>query len=368
MKTLARDARLSGLRWLTLKGDRVSVFNDLGRLCAAEIQAVQEAMPEREGLLKWRTSSEGKRSYEHLLSAAERDYPDVLSEIIAMAGGAGLDAEDLFLANIRGDIGSYDGTGCTDLVWRRGRSFVAHNEDGAPAVGASLMFLSLHIDGEQPVAAQWYPGFIPSNAFAATSGNLVWGINHLPISKPGTGAGRHFVARQLQRTQSLEEAIDFLHARPMAGGFSFNFGELDSGKVAVVESAAGQIAVHRPHEEDPFSWHTNHIRRLPQTLAAESQNESPHAATAQLGLVSESMDRGRFLASLHLPEGEPGADWFLNILTGHELPDGVLRSARNGDPLATLCTTVTDLDARTILVKGHGSEPQTITVDELLAG
>lgn len=367
MNTLMRDTQLSGLRWLTLRGTRQAVFNDLGKLCAREIEAVQAGMPEREGLRKWRDSPAGMRRYQNLLSTAEDAYPDELAELNAMAAGAGLDAEDLFLANIRGDIGFYDGTGCTDLLWRRERSFVAHNEDGAPAVGADLMFLTLHIDGEQPVAVQWYPGFIASNAFAAT-GNLVWGINHLPVSRPGDGAGRHFVARRLQQAQSLAEAVNFLQTHPIAGGFSFNLGELNTGHVAVVESAAGQSAVHYPVAEDPFAWHTNHLRQLPQALASDTPNESPHGTTAQLGQTSESMARGDFLSSIQLPVGEPNADWFLNILTGHELPNGVLRTARNDDPLTTLCTTITDLESGTILVKGIGAAPQHIMVDHLLNG
>lgn len=368
MQTLIKDAKLSGLRWLTFRGERRAVFNDLGRLFAVEIRSVQDAMPERLGLLKWRESRNGIRRYKHLLSVAEQTYPDVLAELESMAQGAGLDPDYLFLANIRGDIGSYDGTGCTDLVWSRERSFVAHNEDAAPAVGADLMFLSLHIEGEQPVAVQWYPGFIPSNAFAATAGNLVWGINHLPISAPGPGAGRHFAARQLQQAQSLEEAIDLLRTHPIAGGFSFNIGELKTGNVAVIESAAGQIAVHRLDAEQPFAWHTNHLRSLPQRLSAGTKNEEPHGATAQLGHISESLARGDFLASVRLPVDEPGTDWFLKLLTGKELPEGVLRTARNEDPLATLCTTITDLDAGTILVKGVGAEPETIAVEDLIAG
>ena len=288
-----------------------------------------------------------------------------------MADGAGADMGDLFLANIRGDIGSKDGTGCTDLVWRRGKSFVAHNEDGAPAVGADLMFLSLDIDGEPPVTAQWYPGFIPSNAFAATAGGLVWGINHLPISKPGNGAGRHFVARHLQRTQSIEEAIEFLQTHPIAGGFSFNVGELETGKVATVESAAGKVAVHHPTIDDPFTWHTNHIRMLPKDLQSDTHEESPvtpHGTTAQLGQSGESMARGKYLTSLQPPAQEPSNQWFLDILTTHELPNGVLRTARDDDSLATLCTTVTDLSLGTVLVKGIGSEPESITIADLIAG
>lgn len=368
MKTLARDTRLSGLRWLTFKGSRREVFSDLGRLCAAEIQAVQAAMPEREGLRRWRDSPEGTARYDRLLATVQSKFADELNELEAMAHGAGVDVEDLFLANIRGDIGSHDGTGCTDLVWRRKTSFVAHNEDGAPGVGSDLMFLSLHIDNEQPVGVQWYPGFVPSNAFAATASGLIWGINHLPISHPGEGAGRHFVARALQRATSLDEAVEFLESTPMAGGFNFNIGQVRTGDIAVVEAAADLTAVHRPHHGDPFAWHTNHILRLPEELASGTQAEVLDGTTAQLGQISESKARGDFLTSLPLPEMEPDAGWFAGLLSGAELPEGVLRTARGTDPLATLCTTVADLQTGCILVRGSSDQPDTLNIEDLVAG
>ncbi|MGW0710723.1 hypothetical protein ACWD4G_33010 [Streptomyces sp. NPDC002643] len=53
-------------------------------------------------------------------------------------------------ANLRGDLGTDDGTGCTDLGWRRSRSYVAHNKDGAPALEGRLMLLTLLIDATPP--------------------------------------------------------------------------------------------------------------------------------------------------------------------------------------------------------------------------
>ena len=56
------------------------------------------------------------------------------------------------------------GIGCSDLAWRRERSVIAHNEDGAPENVGQCALLTLALDGLPTVTAFWYPGFLPSNA------------------------------------------------------------------------------------------------------------------------------------------------------------------------------------------------------------
>jgi len=181
----------------------------------------------------------------------------------------------------------------------------------------------------------------------------------LPVARPESGSARHAVARARQRAESLDRAVELLRSHPMAGGFAFTIGELATGRVVVVESAAGQVAVHRPGPADPFSWHTNHTCHLP------TPREPPSGA---LGPLAESQQRGRFLAGVPLPEAEQDVGWFLEILTGAELPDGPLRTARGADPLMTLCTTVTDLHTRDVTVRSHRGDQTRVGVDALLAG
>lgn len=354
-----REGFLAGLPWLSLSGAREAVFAELGRWGAPRIATVQRSLPERDALRRWAATPAGRARLTALHTETSARFPEVMAELSAMADGAGQDRADLSLSNVRGDVGVVDGTGCTDLAWRRTRSLVAHNEDGAPALADTLVLLTLRLDDEAPVFAQWYPGFLPCNAFVATGHGLVWGIDHLPVARPGPGSARHAVARQLRRAVSLDEAVDLLRRHPMAGGFAFTIGELTTGRVAVVESAAGHVAVHLPGPADPFSWHANHTCHLPTTS---------QPTTDALGPLAESQQRGRFLATLALPEDEPDVDWFLKVLTGAELPDGALRTARGTDPLMTLCTTVTDLDSGDVTLRSHRGDRAETHVDALLAG
>ena len=173
--------------------------------------------------------------------------------------------DDLALLNFRGDLGPVTGgIGCSDLAWRRDRSLIGHNEDGAPENVGQCALLTLALDGLPSMTAFWYPGFLPANAFTVTADGLVWTIDHLPVASPGDGAARHFVGRGLQRSaRTLDAAVDYLKVHPSAGGFAYTIGD-QTGRIVNVEALAGHHAVAeaRP-ESDPLLWHTNHGRYLP---------------------------------------------------------------------------------------------------------
>ncbi|GAA0485083.1 hypothetical protein GCM10010361_57470 [Streptomyces olivaceiscleroticus] len=373
-----QEQELAGLRWLVLTGERSAVFRTLGDTTRADIHAVQDALPEREALRARTADGPGRARLARLLHRTETHWPVQVAELRDLATGAGLPFDDLLRANLRGDLGTDDGTGCTDLGWRRTRSRVAHNEDGAPALDGRLMLLTLRIDGEAPVTVQWYPGFLSANTFTATGHGLVWGINHIQVAAPADAPGRHFVARAMQQARTLDEALHHLSTHAGAGGFAYTLGEAATGRVAVVESAAGRTAAHEVRTGAPLQWHTNHLRRLPAALDAPANTlgdlpgespvafpgdspvasgESPVAGPAtqaarSLGQYEESVARGAALDRLPLPDTEPDADWFLQVLTGAPLPHGVHRTAAGTDPLMTLCTAVADLTEDRITVRG----------------
>ncbi|GCE41632.1 hypothetical protein Rhow_005291 [Rhodococcus wratislaviensis] len=357
------ETTVAGLRWVVVTGERIAAFTLLGEYARASITTVQKQLPEREGLHAFTRSGRGRRILADVATATEQAYPHLTAELRALAAGATLPYEDLLLANLRGDLGVDDGTGCTDLAWRGTSSFIAHNEDGAPALDGHFMLLTLHIDGDLPVTVQWYPGFLPSNTLAANAAGLVWGINHIQVTTPIAAPGRHFVARRLQQCTTFTDAVDFLRTHPSAGGFAYTIGETDTGRVAVVETAAGRHAVRELSPERAFEWHTNHIRFMP-----NSPDRAPaDAATANLGQRDESLARGRVLEDI-TPALEPDVDWFDRVLTGSPVPTGVHRTAAGDDPLATLCTTVTNLTDRTIFIRNRHDRTATLSLADFVAG
>ncbi len=364
------------MRWLVAEGEREDVFRALGAAAREDVHAVQEALPEGGALRTWAASPRGRARLDALLRCARERHPEEVAELRALAEGAQLDFERLLLANLRGDIGGEDGdagegdvggagdgTGCTDLAWRRERAFVAHNEDGAPALDGRLTLLTLRLTGEAPVTVEWYPGFLPANTFTATGNGLVWGINHIQAARPATAPGRHFVARAMQRARDLDEAVAHLRGHPSAGGFAYTVGECGTGRIAVVEAVAGQVAVTLPDARDPLHWHTNHLRRLPGLDASEDSG-----AGRSLGLYEESVARGAALSRLAAPEREPDARWFTEALTGAPLPEGVHRTAAGSDPLMTLCTAVAELTGDRITFRGAHGETRRLRLSACARG
>lgn len=372
------ERELNGLRWLSLAGPRDELFRTLGEVAADEVHAVLGSLPEATALGDFARSAHGHGVIDRVVNATRQLCPREWQEALDLAKGSGFDQQALLLANLRGDLGGDDGVGCSDLGWRGERGFIAHNEDGAPALDGRFLLLTLAVEGEPAVTAQWYPGFLPSNAFALTEHGLAWGINHIQVNHPAQGAGRHFAARALQHQASLDEAIDFLRLCPTAGGFAYTIADLKSGRVATVESAAGHVAfMEATQDEQPLIWHTNHLRQVhlgagPRTT--RTATDEPSGAASQdgdrgvrsLGQREESEARGCVLEGLTPPAGGPDVDWFLNVLAGDEMPRGVFRSAVGDDPLMTLCSAVVDVDAAEISLKPRGGAPLTLSTKELL--
>jgi hypothetical protein len=349
------EHRLGGLRWIVLRGPDRQAYQALGEHVRDEMATLVKAW----GLVaKLRQHVSGPPGSDRLASVRQASvarFPEAWAELAAFAEGSAVPFEDLALMNFRGDLGPVTGgIGCSDLAWRRKRSLIGHNEDGAPENVGQCALLTLALDDLPVVTAFWYPGFLPSNAFTVTADGLVWTIDHLPVAVPGDGAARHFVGRGLQRSaRTLDAAVDYLRTNPSAGGFAYTIGD-QSGRIVNVEAAAGRhAAVEADPESDPLLWHTNHGRYLP---GAEPVSGGNSAA------------RGNTLSALAVPEPDPGPAWFLRVLADEPLPHGVRRDHEGGDPAITLCTFIADLTAGEAVFAARDEQPVTIPLRDLAEG
>ncbi|WP_370970555.1 C45 family autoproteolytic acyltransferase/hydolase [Amycolatopsis sp. cg9] len=341
MVATVREHRIGDVRWTIVRGPREAAFRELGAYAAADIGTVLAGLP------SWPVTARARHSpvrFRAVESASQVEHPDAYAELTALAEGAGVPFDDLLLANLRGDLGAGDGTGCTDLAWAGEPSLLGHNEDGAPVFDGIGRLLTLLIDGEPGVCVWWYPGFLPSNTFTLTTHGLVWGIDSVSVAAPSPCAGRHFVARTAQRATSVAEAVSLLRSHASAGGFAYTMGALGAPAVTVVEKAGHDTAVTTV--ASGLSWHTNHFRQLP-----------PHLDVA----AEESLDRAEVCA--HLAPTSPDAKWLLSALT-----NDVHRNATGGDELMTLSTLVTDLGSGEVTLVARGGEPVRARAVDLAAG
>jgi len=349
------EHKLGGLRWIVLCGGDLEVFRALGEHMRDEMAALTGKWPLLGRLREHVSGPPGSDRLDAVRQASVLRFPEAWAELAAFAEGAAVPFDDLALLNFRGDLGIVSGGfGCSDLAWRRERSVIAHNEDGAPENVGQCALLTLALDGLPAVTAFWYPGFLPSNAFTVTADGLVWTIDHMPVASPGAGAGRHFVGREVQRSATtVDEVIECLRAHPSAGGFAYTVGDR-TGRIVNVEAAAGHhAAVEVGPESDPLLWHTNHGRYVP------GCEPTPGGSSAV---------RGETLDALVMPADDPDPAWFLRILAGAPLPEGVRADPTPGRPAATLCTFIADLTAGEAVVAARDDQPVAIPLHDLAEG
>jgi len=355
MSVSLAEHRLGGLRWIVLNGPDREAFGALGEHVRGELAALAAAWPALPRLRRHVSGSPGRDVLAAVRRATAENFAAEWAELAAFADGANVQFDDLMLLNLRGDLGLADGgIGCSDLGWRRERSVIAHNEDGALEDVGRCALLTMTGTGRPPVTAFWYPGFLPANAFALTGDGLIWTVDHLPVASPGLGAGRHFVGRGLQRTaRTVDDAVGYLRSQPSAGGFAYTIGDR-AGRVVSVEAAAGRHAVMEAGPgRVPLLWHTNHGRYL---SGAEPEAHGTSAA------------RGETLDALGVPAGEPDPSWFLDVLTSP--PPGGVRSdpGPDGRGLTTLCTLVADLTAGEAIIAARDGQPVAIPLAGLAEG
>jgi hypothetical protein len=169
MSVSLHEHRLGSLRWLVLTGPDREAFGALGEHVRAELTALAGAWPVLPRLRRHVSGPPGRDRLAAVRRATQEAFLAEWAELAAFAAGAGVQFDDLALLNLRGDLGLVDGgIGCSDLGWRRERSVVAHNEDGALEDVGRFALLTMTGIGRPPVTAFWYPGFVPANAFALT--------------------------------------------------------------------------------------------------------------------------------------------------------------------------------------------------------
>lgn len=363
MTATLEQRRLGELDWIVVRGERGEVFEALGQHCAERIAAV---VGTSELLPQLRTRAERSPHYAEVRERSRLDCAQQWAELQSLALGAGVDAEDLVLLNLRGDLGE-DGTGCTDVAFRSGSEVViAHNEDGS--ADFDCVMLTLVIDEDPAVSVFWYPGMLPANSFVITDTGLAWGCDAVQVDHPARAPGRHFIARAMQGASTIEELEEFLRSHRSAGGFAYAVGEWRGNRAAHLEAAAGQVSrvdlptdlpVDLPtgsaatggrNSGTPLLWHTNHLRQL------EGLDRAGE----------ESVTRGEVAADWE-PTGS-AVGWCLDSLAARGTSEGgVHRDAAPGAATSvTLGTLILECESGQLTIAPRGRPVVTRSVPELL--
>lgn len=337
---------VAGLPWTVFRGDRESVFLALGREHAELIASVRSRVDQQwQSLMSRIDDPQWAERLSRIIDSTTRQLPIEAQELAWIAAGAGQHELDLWVYNLRGDLGR-DGTGCSDVCTaNEGHVVLGHNEDGDAHLRDDVRLITLDIDGDPSCTVIWYPGMLPANSFVATSAGLVFGLDHVPVTTPAvTGCGRHFVARHAQRQSDGEAARRVVRETPCAGGFSFDIADALAGRADVIENAAGRVS--EVSAASAAVCHTNHLRLVDGTQAGLSVADDDE-------WLAESRARRRALSSaVESAETSSGTVDAAGVLAALRAP-GVLNRR---DDLYTLATAVADLTGDRITVQASTKE------------
>ncbi|MDX1528774.1 MAG: C45 family peptidase, partial [Gammaproteobacteria bacterium] len=267
------------LSLLEAKGDHYQIGVALGRAAAS---ALRDVVPRIGRYRELKQSSRALRGLGALESAARDAFPELMREVDGIADGSGMDFQDVWMWNCRGDFsGGGDQTrsplaGCTTVLLPAtadGPAIIGHNEDDQSELDGRC-FLARVVPDEGPAFLSFYsPGLLPGHTFAVNDAGLVQTINHVRPYDQRPGVPRHVIARAVLSQSSVQAALDLLKRRDRASGFHHNLGICGDPKLYSVEAPASGCVVKTVSDQP--GAHTNHLiydqfANLEQELALSS--------------------------------------------------------------------------------------------------
>jgi len=292
--------------------------------------------------LPFHRTAEGKRKYQRLIQLHRLRFPQYFSELEGISQGAGVSFQELFLVNMRGEYQIYarrsNDLECSTCSLLTTKSAVfAHNEDGSSIYHNQMYLVRLEIKGKPALTAFCYPGFLPGNAFGFNSEGICFSANSVLPKGVVTGVGRHFIARSLFESTSLEQAIRLATTVGRASGFNYAIGSLKEHRIVDLEVSPRS---HHLVEIKGSFFHANHYIRLTKV----DQLITPSSRFRQ--------QRGEMLLAKGLAKNKTGV---LKVLRDHKVKDyPILRDGRHPDGGMTLVTALFDLDSKTLTIYPGG--------------
>jgi len=246
-------------------------YKDVGYAIGAKFKkTIQERVNERQKrIINYERYL--KRTEPYFKATKER-FPNLVTEISALADAAGVGVADYFSINNR-EVDSHDkGDHCTVAVsFGESGAVVGHNEDWEGASPDSLYILKATI-GKTTFFGLQYKVAIPGVSAAVNNWGLVQCINDLnPASQ--MGVPKNFVARAVLECKTLDEAESVI--RGTRGASGFNHVLIQGLEVRNIEIAGSKIAVDKAMKESYV--HTNHYLAPEMKSSEEFHTKSSEA-------------------------------------------------------------------------------------------
>ncbi|KAB2054279.1 hypothetical protein ES319_A12G244500v1 [Gossypium barbadense] len=220
---------------------------------------------------------------------------------------------------------------CSDvLIVSDSMAVAAHNEDANVSLVGHTYLIKGKLSNGLSFIAYTYAGELPSCAFGLNSQGLAFTLNSVPPVEDEivpAGIGRNFVSRDLLEATSTADALARIRSSEVSVGHSYNLIDIQKRMILNVETASrSRVSVHEVGAT-PF-FHANMYLHL------------------QVQQVHDENSISRQKRAAFLPQGSKTD--VLSLLGDTE--DTKYPIYMTGPTLYTLCTTVIDLDERTLTI------------------
>ena len=335
------------MKSLEVAGDAYQIGRGLGEAAA---DAIREILVNVERYRALERDWSGSDRLMALLAAARQIYPEFLREIEGIADGAGVDFDDVFLWNCRGDFpgggdqSHADIAGCTTVMIPASAAepaVIAHNEDDQAELDGRCFLVRVRPSHGIGFTSFYSPGLLPGHTFAVNEAGLVQAINHIRPHDQSAGIPRHIVARAVLASADLNGALAVLSRRDRASGFHHNLGQAGQGGRARLLSVEAPASMCVVHHVDSAAVHTNHLV-FPECadIVQEVADSSARRQRRAEALISDGALEGRDASAV------------LGDNADADLP--ICRKRRDGkDPGYTLATAVFEVASERVTWRVH---------------
>jgi len=311
--------------------------------------------------------NEHPEDFEKFYTANKAAYPEIFDEVLGIAEGAGLKANDTVLLMLRPEIESLTSNysadythyneNCFDIINnpadKTGTAFIAHNEDWTPAYKPFGFVLHENMPfsktGATHITAFTYPASPVGFTFGYNDKGLVTscnGLNPIPCT-PGK-LGRYFINRDVLAATSVQDAIDRLTkaAPESALGFAMSIGCVHSHELYHAE-----MAPYNPNNKTSKQGYVDIIPIKPgESYLHSNKYTHPFFKDIKQFVSNSTAHRLDRAGKMTTPSTPKLALAILGDETDKDFP--IYRYGRKDDELATISTAVLDLDNALVTIYG----------------
>ncbi|RTZ45671.1 peptidase C45 [Candidimonas sp. SYP-B2681] len=241
------------LSLIELSGTPFQIGHALGRFGAQAAHSYLISSSAWDSVMVWRNTNAARV----MQALVQQHFPLIHEELMGLASGLELPAEDVFLWNCRGDVWSMAADGCTTIQLPSSSGpRISHNEDGDPGF-AGYCGIGEFTPNEGPRFASFlYPASIPGHTFAVTEHGLAMTVNNLRSRRVTVGVPRMVLTRAMLNESSLDDAVELLNNTQRSGGFHLSLAQ--RGVLDLLSVEFNDMGVSVQTIEAP-SLHANHV-------------------------------------------------------------------------------------------------------------